>query len=234
MAATNDQKAFVNIVRLMGGDVSVVNSAARSIDRPKDHELSERERVLVRRMMRQREGRAFDHAIFTFYIKCPVFIARVLMREQIGRFDDLGTIDPTCYVPRRFRVRDSSPSGSSNAPDDYNDVARQQFVQAISYVDDVYDYMTRPSKPTKDQLRAGVEPGLGIDPEQAAIILPMGVYTELRWTVSARELMRFITVYSRKTEMIEIQVYAAWFDKMLENSMPVTYAAFVEGGRVAP
>jgi thymidylate synthase (FAD) len=65
-------------------------------------------------------------------------------------------------------------------------------------------------------------------------VLPVGAYTEFYWTVNARSLMNFVSLRASETAQREIRWYAEAVERFLEQHMPITHAAFVAAGRVAP
>jgi thymidylate synthase (FAD) len=75
---------------------------------------------------------------------------------------------------------------------------------------------------------------LGVARELARSVIPVGAYTEFYWTVNARALMNFLSLRNAETAQREIQRYAEACETFFAERMPVTYAAFVEGGRLAP
>ena len=74
----------------------------------------------------------------------------------------------------------------------------------------------------------------GVAREVARSVLPVGAYTEFYWTVNARSLMNFVSLRASETAQREIRRYAEAVERFLEQHMPVTYAAFVASGRIAP
>ncbi len=88
---------------------------------------------------------------------------------------------------------------------------------------------TRPRTATYEEL---VE--RGVARELARCALPVGAYTEFYWTVNARSLMNFLSLRNAETAQREIRRYAEACERFLEQLMPVTHAAFVANGRVAP
>jgi thymidylate synthase ThyX len=74
----------------------------------------------------------------------------------------------------------------------------------------------------------------GVARELARSVLPVGAYTEFYWTVNARSLMNFISLRAAESAQREIRRYAEACEQFLAEKMPVTYDAFVAGGRVAP
>ena len=64
-------------------------------------------------------------------------------------------------------------------------------------------------------------------------MLPVGAYTEFYWTVNARSLMNFC--WLRPTKRLSARSGATRCGRaFLGEHMPVTHAAFVANGRVAP
>jgi thymidylate synthase (FAD) len=75
---------------------------------------------------------------------------------------------------------------------------------------------------------------VGLMGELARAVLPVGAYTEFYWTVNARALMNFISLRAAETAQREIRRYADACERLFAEKMPVTHAAFVDAGRVAP
>ena len=70
--------------------------------------------------------------------------------------------------------------------------------------------------------------------ELARSVMPVGAYTEFYWTVNARALMNFVSLRAAESAQREIRRYAEAVEVFLAEKMPVTHAAFVAAGRVAP
>ena len=74
----------------------------------------------------------------------------------------------------------------------------------------------------------------GVARELARSALPVGAYTEFYWTVNARSLMNFVSLRAAEAAQREIRRYADAVETFFAEKMPVTHAAFVAAGRVAP
>jgi thymidylate synthase (FAD) len=74
----------------------------------------------------------------------------------------------------------------------------------------------------------------GVARELARSVMPVGAYTEFFWTINARSLMNFVSLRAAETAQREIRRYADACEQFLAEKMPVTHAAFVAAGRVAP
>jgi thymidylate synthase (FAD) len=74
----------------------------------------------------------------------------------------------------------------------------------------------------------------GVAKELARTILPVGAYTEFYATCNARSLMHFVALRNDTNAQYEIRVAAEAVENIFGTIMPVTHAAFIENGRVAP
>jgi thymidylate synthase (FAD) len=216
---------FVRLDGAMADDLSVVNGARVSFARRKE-EMDESDEGLIRFLMRDRHGTPFEHNSFRFHIRAPIFVAREWMRHRVGSFNEFSLryakATDDFYVPATEDVR--SQVGKPGAysfepvPDDVAETTREK-LQAV------YDT----AYATYEEL---VE--LGVARELARCALPVGAYTEFYWTINARSLMNFSSLRNAETAQREIRRYAEACERFLEQLMPVTYAAFVANGRVAP
>src|SRR5262249_51616255 len=72
---------FVRLDSDMASDLAVVNGARVSFARVKA-ELDEADEGLIRFLMREKHASPFEHAVFRFHIRCPIFVAREWMRHR--------------------------------------------------------------------------------------------------------------------------------------------------------
>lgn len=216
--------AFINLVETMGGDLAVVNSARVSYGKSVS-ELNEKDERLIGRLLRDHHGTPFEQSVFTFYVRCPIFVAREWFRHRIGSFNEISgrykELEMDFYVPKKFRVASDGPQMDykyEDADEGLNATASIAVRRAYKQAETAY----------KDLLE------LGIAKEHARIVLPVGIFTEFRWTVNARALMNFLTLRNHPAAMGEIRAYARSIEKIFSDQMPVTYAAYIAADRVAP
>jgi thymidylate synthase (FAD) len=216
---------FVRLDASMADDLSVVNAARVSFARHKEA-MDESDEGLVRFLMRDRHGTPFEHNAFRFHIRCPIFVAREWFRHRIGSFNEFSMryakATDDFYVPEADDVRSQvgKPGAYSFEP-----VAEQLAQQTREELQAVYDT----AYAAYERLTEA-----GVARELARSVMPVGAYTEFYWTVNARALMNFISLRNAETAQREIRRYAEACEGFLAASMPVTHAAFVAGGRVAP
>ena len=216
---------FVRLDDLMASDLSVVNGARVSFARRKE-EMDDADAGLIRFLMRDRHGTPFEHNAFRFHIRCPIFVAREWMRHRVGSFNE-------------FSLRYAKATDDFYVPD-AEDV-RSQVGKPGAYTFETVEPDL--AEHTRDALREVYEHAYstyerlveaGVAREVARSVLPVGAYTEFYWTVNARSLMNFVSLRAAETAQREIRRYAEAVERFLELHMPITYAAFVASGRVAP
>jgi thymidylate synthase (FAD) len=216
---------FVRLDDAMASDLSVVNSARVSFGRRRE-EMDESDEGLVRFLMRDRHGTPFEHNAFRFHIRAPIFVVREWMRHRIGSFNEFSMryakATDDFYVPESEDVRSQvgKPGAYSFEPVD-PELAEQTREELQAVYDQAFE--------TYERL---VE--AGVARELARSVMPVGAYTEFYWTVNARALMNFVSLRAAETAQREIRRYAEAVEVFLAEKMPVTHAAFVAAGRVAP
>src|SRR5438270_7471806 len=216
---------FVRLDGVMASDLSVVNGARVSFARRKE-DLDDADSGLIRFLMRERHGTPFEHNAFRFHIRCPIFVAREWMRHRVSSFNEFSLrytkATEDFYVPDHEDVR--SQVGKPGAysfepvPDDVAEATREKLQAVYETAYQTYQELVE----------------LGVARELARCALPVGAYTEFYWTVNARSLMNFVSLRAAETAQREIRRYAEACERFLEQKMPVTYAAFVANGRIAP
>src|SRR5215210_7545145 len=169
---------------------------------------------------------SFARHAFRFHIRCPIFVAREWMRHRVGSFNEFSLryakATEDFYVPAPEDVR--SQVGKPGAYT-FETVEPELAEHTRDALREVYEH----AYSTYGQL---VE--AGVAREVARSVLPVGAYTEFYWTVNARSLMNFVSLRASETAQREIRRYAEAVERFLEQQMPITHAAFVTNGRVAP
>ena len=216
---------FVRLDDAMASDLSVVNGARVSFARRKD-ELDDSDVGLIKFLMRERHASPFEHSVFRFHVRCPIFVAREWFRHRWGSFNEFSMryakATDEFYVPEPEDVR--SQVGKPGAYT-FETVEPELAAETRDAMHEVYEQAFA----TYERL---VE--AGVAREVARSVLPVGAYTEFYWTVNARSLMNFVSLRASETAQREIRRYAESVERFLEQQMPVTYAAFVASGRLAP
>lgn len=215
---------FVALDAALASDLAVVNGARVSFNQSSD-DLTDRDAGLIRFLMRDRHGSPFEHGYFRFIVKAPLFVVREHHRHRAGHSYNewsgrYSRIDPEFYVPDFVRSQVGKPGAYSFEPVDEatRAAARHEIEQNATRAFQTYERLLEQ----------------GIAKEVARAVLPLSAYTKYFWSCNPRSLMHFCSLRNHESAQYEIRQYAAAAETFLERLMPVTHAAFIESGRLAP
>lgn len=227
----------VLLVDSMANDGKVVSAARISTGRegmalpewrqPKvDHE---KDKKLINYLMSNGHGTPFEHAVFQFFVKCPIFVAREWQRHRIASYNEFSmryaeaTDESTdFYIPDHLRITDPNNKQSSIRIED----------DEVTKDDSFLDLIDHESEASFVAYRKLIK--AGIAREMARMVLPVNVYTKFWFTVNARSLMNFLMLRNSAAAQWEIQQYALALEAMFAEKMPWTHEAFMANGRKAP
>jgi thymidylate synthase (FAD) len=219
------ERGFVRLDAAMADDLSVVNSARVSFAVRKEVS-DDKDRGLIRFLMRERHGTPFEHNSFRFHIRAPIFVAREWFRHRMGSFNEESAryhrLEGDFYVPspRAVRSQVGKPGAYSFAPMD-PEIAHETI-----------DTFRRIYKELYQEYEALVDKGIA--KEVARAILPFGIFTQFYWTLNARSLMNFLSLRNAEPAQYEIRTYAQAVERLFAEKMPITHECFVEFDRRAP
>ena len=196
-------------------------------------EASTRDRGLIRYLMRDRHGSPFEHNSFTFYVEAPIFVFREFMRHRIASYNEESgryrEMRPVFYVPSRERnlVQVGKPGAYVFEP---GTADQHELVE-----ESVRTESTSAYRSYQRMLEAGVAR------EVARTVLPLNLYSSMYTTMNARALMNFLSLRTKKDNAAfpsfpqrEIEMVAELMEEHFRQAMPLTHAAFEDGGRIAP
>jgi thymidylate synthase (FAD) len=190
-------KGFVELVDVFGGDRAAARAARISYMSKSDPEGDKR---LIELLMMKGHESPFEHIVFTFQVKAPIFVARQWFRHRIGSFMERSgrytKFDEEFYVPSDERAKG------------FEEMMKTQMSSSFE---------------TYKKLLQG-----GVKKEVARMVLPMSLYTQWYWTVNARSLMNFLNLRADKHAQYEIQQYALAVAHFFKSTCPWTYESFVK------
>ena len=212
----------VELIDYMGSDLTVVNAARVSFAKESEFEvtknsltdgfvsyLSKKDKKLIMYLAKHNHWSPFGHATLQFRIKAPVFVARQLVKHQVGlvwnevsrRYVD---DEPEFYIPKEWRLKaDDKKQGSSDETIEYN------IDGSIQFVKQTYDNL----------LKAGVAP------EMARMVLPQNMYTEWFWSGTLMAFARVCNLRCAKDTQWETQQIADLIDKQALKLFPISWSA---------
>lgn len=206
-------------------DLDVANSA-RVSTRSQSPRLGDADRGIINAMMRDHHGTPFEHQITTWRVRCPLFVMREWHRHRTASISEASA--RYTIVPELFYVPEVEDM-------------RSQVGKAIDYTYEAMDpakaelwrrEMSRHGERSFERYNQAIKDGVA--KEVARTLLPVSMYSEMRWTVNVRNLMGFLGLRNAAPAQREIRAYAEVMEEMWAKVMPVTAAAFVKHGRVKP
>lgn len=198
----------VEVTDHMGDDLTPVRAARLSTGTQAETN-PERDRGLLKALMRDGHHVPFEHQVMSFRIEAPIFVTRQMLKHRIssiseasGRYSEM---DGVFYVPDVNR-----PVVQVGKTMDY------QFEQDANANADAYRAIQAASKDAWRWYKAMLE--RGIAKEVARMVLPTNLYSTLWITMNSRSLMNFFSLRSSRGEghpQYEIrevadQMYVLW------------------------
>ena len=157
----------VELIDKMGSDLTVVNAARVSYGKNKEV-MDASDEKLIKYLAKHNHWSPFAHCTLQFRIKAPVFVARQLVKHQVGlswneisrRYVDY---EPEFHTPEVWRGRpDDSKQGSSGEVQ----TDEEYYNRYINGCKVYYNLLLNE----------------GVAPEMARMVLPQSMMTEWYWT----------------------------------------------------
>ena len=217
-------KGFIALDGAFASDLAVANGARVSFNRA-SQELTDKDAGLIRFLMRDHHGSPYEHGYFRFIVKAPIFVVREHHRHRAGHSYNewsgrYSKMEAEFYVADYVRTQVGKPGAYTFEPvaPEVREAAREEIERQGQEAFAAYERMLE----------------LGVAKEVARSVLPLNMYTKYYWSCNPRSLMHFCSLRNSEFAQYEIREYAKAAESFLERLMPVTHAAFVENGRVAP
>jgi thymidylate synthase (FAD) len=203
----------VEMVDMMGGDAAVLRAAR--ICYQSESKGPEADARLIERLLRTGHGTPFEQAVFTFGVKCPLFVARQWLRHRIGCSYNEKSLR-YCTASREYYIPDRPNTVEGvEYPED------KQLMMSSDYPTAVY---IRHCEDAFDTYELLVKRGW--PKERARMVLPLSTYTEFVWTVNARALTHWLDLRTAPGAQAEHREYALVIGALWAEAMPVTAMAY--------
>ena len=215
----------VTLIDSMGSDLSVCQAARVSFAKESDWEfdyhdslneedrfrLSEPDTKLIAYLAKHNHWSPFAHCFVSFRIKAPIFVARQLVKHQVGlawneesrRYIDE---EPEFFFPEVWRGR---PKGSikQGSAGEVKGAATFMANESTSHALDTYNWLL-----SQD-----------IAPEQARMILPQNTMTNWIWSGSLMAFARVCNLRLDPHAQAETHDVAALIDAEMARLFPVSW-----------
>lgn len=221
-----DNIGRVQYVEHMGNDKKIVNSARVSFGQDNDNALDEKDKKLIRYLIKHRHTSTLEHNLITFKFVVPLFIRSQHHRHRTWSYNEISRryTDENLqfYEPKSFRTQHANNRQASNS---------QQLVNPIilegehkdTYADEMVERHHSKCLELYENLLEK-----GVCREQARGVLPQNLYTEYYGTVNLNNLFKFIELRSHEGAQWEITQVANACLKISEDLFPETIKAYNE------
>ena len=204
-----DGLGFVELAGHSGGDLAVVNAARVSYGK-RSEKITEKDSKLIWYLMRNKHGTPFEHAVYNFRVRAPLFVVHQWERHRIASYNE----ESGRYIELRGDFYTPSPNLVDDVtPDQAGDMRVHWHTSFGLYQRFLSEGMSR---------------------ERARMVLPSSLYKEFWWTVNARSLMNFLELRNDDHAQWEIRRYAQVLEVFFAQTMPHTYDAFCANSRITP
>lgn len=205
---------FVRLVDFMGGDESVAQAARVSFGRDATHD--ERDKKLIFFLLANGHETPFEHSVFKFHIKCPIFVARQWFRHRIASYNEISgrysEMKEEFCLPEVLRTQKSRNYQYETLAEPLNSALKAKIAQSYAAAYELYQ-----------ELLAN-----GVAKEHARIVLPLSLYTQFYWTINCRSLMNFLKLRTDEHAQFEIRQYAEVIADIFQAKMPWSHEAFIK------
>ena len=199
----------VELIDHMGSDLSIVNAARVSFAKVHKKFDEKIDTGLINYLAKHNHWSPFGHASMQFYIKAPVFVARQLVKHQVGltwnevsrRYVDT---EVEFYEPTEWRLAaENKKQGSSEETVKYSISSAHKFAKQC------YENMLN----------------MGIAPEMARMVLPQSMYTEWYWSGTLYAFARICNLRCKPDAQKETQNVGWGIDKYARKLFPTSWHA---------
>jgi thymidylate synthase (FAD) len=203
------------LVDSMGSDLTVVNAARVSFN-SHSKELNRKDERLISFLAKHGHWSPFAHVILQFRMKAPIFVARQLVKHQVGltwnevsrRYVDTNI---EFYKPKVWRkAAENVKQGSSDESSGWE--------RWGSRIEKTMNSTQLALAEYEDAIASGV------CMEQARMLLPQSMMTEWYWTGSLIAFARIVKQRTHSTAQLETQEVALLIKKALDEKETITHS----------
>jgi len=195
----------VQLIDTMGSDLTVVNSARVSFSNVSDT-FKDKDKGLINYLAKHDHWTPFAHVQLQFRIKAPIFVARQLVKHQVGmvwnevsrRYVDS---EPEFHHPEAWRKRAADKKQGSS----------DELFEGKRFDARYKDLMLQATAVFDNMIATGVAP------EQARMVLPQSMMTEWIWTGSLIAFARVVKLRAAPDAQLECQWIANMIDEEIKQ-----------------
>lgn len=210
----NFEKPSVTYIDHMGDDCAVVNAARVSFAKEVS-ELSEGDEKLIKYLAEHKHWSPFAHTTIKVRVANPIFLARQLVKHQVGGVWNEESrryisSDVNYFVPEDWR---RAPLGSikQGSGETFDELSALDFYQAVGKH---YEACDKLYHELLDK---------GVCPEQARMVLPLGMMTHWVWTGSLLFWARVYHLRADSHAQQDLQPFVKQLDAIMSEHFPISW-----------
>ena len=201
----------VELADIMGTDLSVVNAARVSYAKTKDtFDISDEK--LIKYLAEHNHWSPFAHASLQFRIKAPIFVARQLVKHQVGlawnevsrRYVDF---PPELYKPEAWRGRPNNSKQGSDGEIELGRTIEHNIATTMESCLILYNSLLQK----------------GVAPEQARMVLPQSMMTEWYWSGTLYAFSRVCNLRCKPDTQKETRDVADQIHSICDEKFPYSW-----------
>ena len=211
---------FVRVIDYMGDDTAVVQAARVSYGQ--GTKKSRDDSGLIKYLMKNWHSTPFEMCEIKLHVKLPVFVARQWIRHRTANVNEYSArysiLDKEFYIPEPDKLASQSESNAQGRGNVLTNAEAESVLKIL--------------KNDSNRLYANYEEMLSKDGKQglarelARMNLPMNIYTQWYWKTNLHNLFHFLRLRADTHAQYEIRVYADLIMKIVEDWVPISFAAF--------
>jgi thymidylate synthase (FAD) len=226
----SDEIGCVEYVQHMGDDLTIVNAARVSFGKEKE-EVDERDRKLIRYLVKNKHTSTLEHNVITFRFTVPLFVRGQHHRHRTWSYNEISRRytdkDLKFYENTEFRTQHKSNRQASNKEELINPLMKiYSPMSSLPYTYLASDLIKRHHVDSVKLFDNLID--AGICREQARGVLPQNLYTEYYGTVNLNNLIKFIHLRDDDHAQWEIQKVAQACKKIATDLWPVAMETYNE------
>ena len=195
----------------MGSDLSVVNAARVSYSKIAE-EMTDKDEKLIKYLVAHDHWSPFAHASAQFRIKAPIYVARQLVKHQVGlSWNEVSrryvSDEPEIHKIDYWRGR---PKDSKQGSDGLIDLPPEVLKRYNHHLDE--------SKKLYKELIY-----FDVAPEQARTVLPLSMHTEWIWSGTLYAFARVCNLRCKPDTQKETRFIADGIDRFMREDFPVSW-----------
>ena len=220
----DDNVGQISLVQHMGNELTIVNSARVSFGVEKS-ELDDRDRKLIKYLIKHRHTSTLEHNFATFLIEVPLFIRSQHHRHRTWSYNEISRrytdYDMKFYYPSAFRMQSKSNRQTST-----DDLVNPNIFTGFGGDGSASDVVREHCEDSLELYEKLIEGG--VSREQARMILPQNLYTKYYATANLNNILKFIDLRIHEGAQWEIQQLAKGMLEIIVNIWPFATNAYRE------